>query len=155
MKNSKSTSVFLVDDDPYSLAMYEQHLHNLGYTNTTCFSSGQECIEHLNEKPSVVFLDYNMPPMDGLDVLKKIKSLRPGTCIVFLSGQANLDVAVDSLKCGAFDYILKGSNDLDKINEVMEKFEAVQEKVAHEGLDDEENKQQYAVSNRWYGGENN
>lgn len=151
MKNLKSTSVFLVDDDPYSLGIYEQHLHNLGYSNTSCFTSGLQCIEHLHQKPEIVFLDYNMKPMDGLDVLKKIKALRPNTCIVLISGQADLDVAVNSLKCGAFDYILKGHQDLDKITKVLEKIEDAQVKM-QESEATEESNQQFSVSNRWYNG---
>jgi len=152
MQTSKSTSVFLVDDDTYSLVIYEQHLTNLGYTNIKCFTSGAGCIEHLNEKPDIIFLDYNMHPMDGLDALKKIKSLRPSTCIVFLSGQADLDVAVDSLKCGAFDYILKGGNDLSKISKALEKFEEVQARNQQNKPDANDSNEQFNISNRWYKG---
>jgi len=152
MQHSKSTSVFLVDDDTYSLTLYQQHLTNLGYTNVKCFTGGAECIEHLGEKPDIVFLDYNMQPMNGLDVLKKIKALRPGTCTVLLSGQADLDIAVDSLKCGAFDYILKGESDLSKISHVLEKFEEVQLKNQQNKPGDANNNEQFHVSNRWFKG---
>lgn len=152
MQNSKSISVFLVDDDTYSLGLYEQHLTNLGYTNIKCFTSGADCLKHINEKADIVFLDYNMHPMDGLDVLKKIKGLYPSTCIIFLSGQADLDVAVDSLKCGAFDYILKGENDLSKITKVLEKFEEVQQRNQQNNPDSNDSNEQFHVSNRWYKG---
>lgn len=152
MQNSKSTSVFLVDDDTYSLGLYEQHLTNLGYASIKCFTSGAACIDHLSEKPDIIFLDYNMPPLNGLDALKKIKALRPSTCIVILSGQADLDVAVDSLKCGAFDYILKGENDLSKISRVLEKFEEVQLKNQQNKPGDTGSNEQFHTSNRWYKG---
>ncbi|MFM1744416.1 MAG: hypothetical protein RLZZ630_353, partial [Bacteroidota bacterium] len=64
-------------------------------------------------KPSIVFLDYNLDSkvrqaMDGIDVLKEIKELDPQIEVVMISGQDKIDVAVNSIKYGAFDYIVKG-----------------------------------------------
>ena len=65
--------------------------------------------------PGIVFLDYhldsvNKDALDGLDVLREIKEKSPETEVVIVSGQDKIDVAVNTMKYGAFDYIVKGES---------------------------------------------
>ncbi|MCX6317777.1 MAG: response regulator [Bacteroidetes bacterium] len=125
MENSTSFKIFLVDDDPFSLCLYEQHLRNSGVTNISTFENGTLCLNHLGQQPDVIFLDHNMEILDGVEILRKIKRFNPDIQVVFVSGQEDVSVAVNSLKYGAFDYIIKGNDDLNKIDQVLEKIAAI------------------------------
>lgn len=122
MNATSSPKIFLVDDDQFSIELNRQHLKNLGYSNVSVFTDGQTCLNHLVEQPVVVFVDYNMEEMDGLTLLKKIKRFDPHIFTVFVSGQEQMEVAVDALKFGAFDYIIKGEQSETRIAAVMAKI---------------------------------
>ena len=77
MEKNLNLKIFLVDDDPFSLEMNRQQLANLGYAQVITFSDGQTCLNNLVSEPDVVIVDHNMAPMNGLDLLKKIKWRRP------------------------------------------------------------------------------
>lgn len=130
MQKQKITDkLFVVDDDPMIANMYEQHLYNLGYENVSLFDNGQDCINQLILEPQVVFLDYQMDYLNGLDVLKKIKRFNPDIYVVVISAQEEMEVAVNSLKYGAFDYIIKGKSDLTKIEEVLTRIKEMKQQL--------------------------
>lgn len=89
--------------------MLSQMLTDLGYTNINLFSNGTECINNLDLAPNLVFLDYQMEDMDGLEVLKKIKDFNASIGVVFCTAHEDLSVAVDAMKYGSFDYLLKSN----------------------------------------------
>ncbi len=120
MLNTKK--IFVVDDDVFTSAIFKQHLQNLGYDDITCFSSGTLCLNHLQERPDIILLDHEMGDLTGFDVLIKIKRFDPNIYVVMVSGQEDMMTAIDSLKYGAFDYIIKGDDTTDKITKVMERI---------------------------------
>ena len=120
MPNTKK--IFVVDDDVFTSAIFKQHLQNLGYDDITCFSSGTLCLNHLQERPDIILLDHEMGDLTGFDVLIKIKRFDPNIYVVMVSGQEDMMTAIDSLKYGAFDYIIKGDDTTDKITKVMERI---------------------------------
>ncbi len=103
--NIKKT--FIVDDDPFWTAMLSQILAELGYTDIVTFTNGNDCLSSLQLDPNLIFLDYQMEGMDGIDVLKKIKTYNPGVGVVFCTAHEDLSVAVDAMQEGSFDYLLK------------------------------------------------
>ena len=107
IKNIKRT--FIVDDDPFWTAMLSQMLVDLGYSNVVSFENGQNCIDNLHLNPNLVFLDYEMDIINGIEVLKKIKEYYPGIGIVFCTAHEDLSVAVDAMENGSFDYLLKSN----------------------------------------------
>ncbi len=120
MLNTKK--IFVVDDDVFTSAIFKQHLQNLGYNDITCFSSGTLCLNHLQERPDIILLDHEMGDLTGFDVLIKIKRFDPNIYVVMVSGQEDMMTAIDSLKYGAFDYIIKGDDTTYKITKVMERI---------------------------------
>ncbi|MXV15745.1 response regulator [Hufsiella ginkgonis] len=122
MKADKKLKVFLVDDDPFCLYMYEKHLNNIGYKDVKTFSSGTACLEQLAEKPDVIFLDHNMDSLNGMEILKTVKRVMPDIYIVFISGQESTETVIKSLQQGAFEYIFKGEYELENIEKVMGKI---------------------------------
>src|SRR4249919_613051 len=105
--NNKELKIFLVDDDDFCLNLYQQHLNKLGHSEITCYKSGKDCLDNLIRRPDIIFLDYNMENMNGIDVLHSIKDFDNEITVIFISGQEEIDIAVNALKYGAFDYITK------------------------------------------------
>lgn len=127
----KDLTVFVVDDDPIYRALYRQYLLNMGIEKIEMIINGQECINRLTENPDIILLDHQMTPLDGLETLKKIKRFNPNIYIVFLSGQANMNVTIDALKYGAFDYIIKSNKqEEEQIAGVINKIHDLKELIA-------------------------
>ena len=127
MKPNNSLRVFVVDDDNFCLAMYEQHLRNLGITDVQSFNDGITCLHNLALQPDVIFLDHGMDILNGEEVLKEIKRVNPDIYVVFISGQEDVEIAINSLKYGAFDYIVKGINEEKRLEQILEKIIEVRE----------------------------
>lgn len=113
MANAKRRRVFLVDDDEMQTQMLKDHMTDKLGVDITTFSTGEGMLERLGEAPDVIVLDYhlntvNKSAKNGVDILKEIKQRSPETEVVMLSGQDKIDVAVDTMKYGAFDYVIKG-----------------------------------------------
>lgn len=119
---AKDLKIFLVDDDRFTLKIYEQHLKNLFISDVTMFENGNDCLNALSLNPDVIFLDYNMDELNGLDVLLKIKRVNPNIFVVMVSGQESIENAVDVLKYGAFDYFTKGKNEMEKMAKVIDRI---------------------------------
>ncbi len=119
----KRERIFLVDDNQLSLQHYRHYLNTQGYQNVRCFSSGVACLDAIMEVPDVIFLDYGMEVLNGIEVLRKIKRFNPDIYVVFISGQSDVRVAVKSMKYGALDYIVKGDDDCSRILQSLEKVE--------------------------------
>lgn len=109
MEQRAALKVFIVDDDPICKELYRQYLINIGLEDIQLFDNGQDCLNALTQNPDIILLDHQMAPMDGLETLKKIKRFNPDIYLVFISGQHDLQVAVNALKYGAFDYVIKGA----------------------------------------------
>ena len=122
MALASNLKFFIVDDDPFYRMLYQQHLLNMGFKNSILINSGDECLNRLYMEPDIIFLDYNMPSSNGLEVLRKIKMTHPNICILLISAQKDIQVAVNALKHGASDYIIKGDEDLNMISGVLTKI---------------------------------
>jgi len=122
MELLKSLNIFFVDDDAFSLSLYQQHASRLGCQQIKTFESGTACLNCLTENPDIIFLDHGMSEITGIEILKKIKRFNPDIYVVFISGQENITTAVNALKFGAFDYIVKGELELENITRVLNKI---------------------------------
>jgi DNA-binding NtrC family response regulator len=108
-------SIFIVDDDKTQASMMQDYLSKNSTMKIHVFNSGEDCLKNLSLNPQVVFLDYNFDKagygsVDGLSILKQIKSAKPATEVVMVSGQDKIEVAVNVMKYGAFDYIIKSES---------------------------------------------
>ena len=121
-----AATIFLVDDDVLCLNLYSQFLKQLGYNNVRLFDNGNDCLASLDEfNPDIVFLDYNMDELNGIDVLKQIKKFNPSVTVLFISGQEDIEVAVNTIQHGALDYIVKSSLSTEKMKIIMERIESL------------------------------
>ena len=122
MKQVKT--IFIVDDDPMQSTMLQDYLSKYSTFQIHIFNSGEECIKNLNVDPQIIFLDYNFDKagkdaMNGIDILKEIKAQKPTTEVVMISGQDRIDVAVNTMKYGAFDYIVKSESAFHRSENVI------------------------------------
>jgi DNA-binding response OmpR family regulator len=101
------TRVLLVDDEKDFVEMLGLRLEEAGEKVTPAYS-GQECLQVLEkEEIDVVVLDILMPGMDGIATLKEIKRRFPLVEVIMLTGHGTTESAVEGMKLGAFDYLLK------------------------------------------------
>lgn len=132
MKAKEQFKFFVVEDDIFCYSIYEQHLKNADFTNIHFFQNGEDCLENLHLKPDIVFLDHNMDELTGFEVLKKIKRINPNIYVVMISGQEDIQVAVEALKYGAFDYIIKNNSTCNRILETIDRILKIQEEIEEE-----------------------
>ncbi|MBK7966952.1 MAG: response regulator [Bacteroidetes bacterium] len=119
------TLVYVVDDEPLQRDMLKDHLSKMSKYEIHDFPTGEECLAAAKVRiPQIVFLDYNLnsqvrDAMDGIDVLKELKNIYPEMEVVMISGQDRIEVAVNTMKYGAFDYIVKGEGSFLRAEKAM------------------------------------
>ncbi len=107
--------IFVVEDNELYAKMMHHHLSLNPDNEVKVFHDGRECLNNLHLKPNMIFLDYSLPNFSGIDVLKKIKASHPELPVVIVSGQEDVSTAVELLREGAYDYIVKDENAKDRM----------------------------------------
>ena len=126
-------NVLLVDDEVPFVETMTKRLTKRDLDVSTAFN-GQEALDKLENSRSieVVILDVKMPGMDGLETLQKIRKKYPLVEVVMLTGHATVESAIDGMKLGAFDYLMKPC-DMDilisKVGEAAKKKRLHAEKI--------------------------
>ena len=101
-------SVLVVDDERPTLDAIARALRVEGYDDVTTTTNPREALSLVEKREfDIALLDINMPGMDGLDVLRKIKEIRPGTECIMLTANASIPTVITAVKIGAYDYLLK------------------------------------------------
>jgi len=126
------TRVLLVDDEEEFVRALAERLSIRDYDVTTSLS-GEDTVEKLRHYNfDVVILDVRMPGMEGTEVLHEIKRIKPLTEVIMLTGHATVDSAIDGMKQGAYDYLIKPCETEDlvmKINGAYEKKSEHEERI--------------------------
>ncbi len=118
----KPTCIFVVEDDPMYQRMVKYVMELNPDHQVHVFSTGQECIDNLHLKPSIISLDYSLPDMTGEEVLKKIKEFDKDISVINLSSQQDVSTAVRLLQGGADDYITKDSETNDRLLQTINRL---------------------------------
>src|SRR4051812_21586511 len=122
MKNQKAFKVFIVEDDLWYSSMLEYYLSlNPDYVIQK-FDTAKSFLSRLHEKPDVVTLDYSLPDANGDKLLKQIRDTSPDTKVIIISGQDDIKVAIDLLKKGANEYIVKDDDTKDRLWNAIKNF---------------------------------
>ena len=129
-----NVKVLLVDDEQPFVEALAKRLDRRGLTMKTAFS-GQEALDKLAQDShiDVVILDVKMPGMDGIETLKAIKSSYPLLDVIMLTGHATVESAIEGMKVGALDYLMKPCDIevlMKKAEEAKTKKNRQQEKIA-------------------------
>lgn len=123
-------NVLLVDDESEFVETFSERLTMRNLEILKAFS-GEEALQVLeaHQDIEIVILDVKMPGMDGIETLRKIKERHPLTEVVMLTGHANVEVAIEGMELGAFDYLMKPM----AIDDLLYKIEdASKKKLLHE-----------------------
>ncbi len=115
MKNSNNLKVFILEDDTWYGSMLQHYLSLNPEFEVRRFENSHDFFSSLHELPDVVTLDYSMPDMDGSEVLKRIREAHPSIQVIIISGQEDVRTAINLLRNGAFDYIVKDDDAKDRI----------------------------------------
>jgi len=115
MKDHNTLKVFILEDDVWYGSMLQHYLSLNPDYDVRRFEQSQQFFSQLHERPDVITLDYSLPDMNGADVLKKIKEIQPETQVIVISGQEDIATAINLLKNGAFDYIVKNDDTKDRL----------------------------------------
>ncbi len=125
--------VLLVDDETPFVETMTKRLNKRNLTVLNAFS-GNEALDRLenNSNVDVVILDVKMPGMDGIETLREIKKAYPLVEVIMLTGHATVESAIEGMKLGAFDYLMKPC-DIDqllaKVQEARVKKNKHEEKI--------------------------
>jgi two-component system NtrC family response regulator len=102
--------ILIIDDDTSLRRVLEYNLQEAGYL-VSAAASGEDGLRLFSEeRPALVISDMKMPGMDGMQVLKAIKEISPETLVIMITAFGTVDVAVEAMKAGAYDYITKPFN---------------------------------------------
>ena len=128
--------VLIVDDEVEFLDTLAKRLSKRKL-QVSCSTSGEDAIRILKDRPfDVVILDVKMPGMDGIEALREIKRMRPLVEVIMLTGHANVEVAIQGMELGAFDYLMKPI-DIDellyKVQDAHKKKSIQEEKIGQIG----------------------
>lgn len=129
----KEIIIFLVDDDPLYLKSLEFEFCQNPKLKILTFLTTQACIEKLFLNPDVIILDYilSIPPknaLDGLQTLMKIKETLPDTQVIMLSALESVEVATNSIKLGASDYVVKNRDTFNQLKAYIKKYLGIHSK---------------------------
>jgi len=119
----ETIKIMLVDDEERFLTTTKKLLNKKGYDVLTAMN-GKEALERLGCGPlDVIILDVKMPDMDGLETLGRLKKTNPGIEVILLTGHASVDAAVEGMRLGAFDYLMKPCDVEDLIEKIDQAYE--------------------------------
>ncbi|MEN9568965.1 MAG: Transcriptional regulatory protein ZraR [Bacteroidota bacterium] len=107
--------IFIVEDDPWYGEILEYHLSlNEDYIITR-FTTGRECLANLHKKPDLITIDFSLPDFTGDKLYQRIKETDDSIPVIVISGQEEIAVAVNLLKMGVRDYLIKDENTKDML----------------------------------------
>ena len=106
----KAFKIFLVEDDIWFSEMMKYHLSLNPEFEVIVFHNAKDCLNNIHLNPDVICIDYGLPDMKGDILLTKIHEINTNFPVIVISGQEEISVAINFLKDGATDYILKNDN---------------------------------------------
>ena len=116
------TRLLIVDDEQLQRDSLAGFLKKIGYEVSTA-DSAQTALAHMHKHPvDIVLSDYKMPYMTGADLLKEVKSRHPHVILVLITAFGTVDIAVDAMKAGAWDFLTKPV-DLDQLETLLKGIE--------------------------------
>ena len=111
----KELGILIVDDEEVVCSLLSHDLSERGYLCATAFDSDGAFTKLAAQDFDVVLLDIRLPGMSGMEMLGKLRSEYPGTAVIMITAVNDIDTAVEAMRLGASDYLVKPF-DLDKLN---------------------------------------
>jgi two-component system, OmpR family, response regulator len=117
--------MFIIDDDAVQREMIKDYMADRYLFAVKMYDNGEDAMAEIKTlKPEIVVLDYYLnahvsTAKNGIDVLKDIKEISPSSEVVMFTGEDKLEVALESMRNGAYDYVVKGESAFNKIEKVI------------------------------------
>ena len=115
--------VFIVEDDVITAKVLAESLQKEGNYNVEVFNTGKDFFDNLYKNPDVISLDYLLPDYNGMDIYKKIRKFNPAIPVIIVSGQQDIGTALEILRKGAYDYVMKDRNMKGRLTNLIGKIE--------------------------------
>ena len=110
LKFSPKVSMLIVDDDP-SIVRLLEHIMNIACgdrISVRTFTTSPDAIDWIDQNlVDIVLTDFEMPGIDGIELLRLVKRKNPCSQVIFITGQSTLSTIISAMECGATDYLLK------------------------------------------------
>jgi DNA-binding NtrC family response regulator len=111
-------TLLAIDDEPGILALVERFARKLNF-NVVCQGGGRSALAQISDlHPDVVLVDLQMPEVNGLEVLRAIRSIDPECAVILMTGHASIDTVIEAVKLGALDYLTKPL-DLERLSALL------------------------------------
>jgi DNA-binding NtrC family response regulator len=120
IKETADNRVFIVEDNEMDSLMMDYLLSQETIAHISKFSSGEECLKHMEMQPDVVILDYGLPGINGVQTLLEIKKLNPDLPVIVITGNKDRHIAQKFLDAGVYDYIEKEDDAFDQVSRVTD-----------------------------------
>ena len=109
------SKIFIVEDDQFYSKLIHRKISMDPDFEVQIFNSGQSLIDNLHENPQVISLDHSLPDYTGLELLPIIQEQCPNCQVIILSAQNDVQIALKLMKAGAYDYLIKDNEAIDKL----------------------------------------
>lgn len=124
MAEKQRGRIFIVDSDENHTLMLRDSIGKKYDFEIITFNNGEDCVKNLHLNPAFILLDYHLnhekgEAMSGIEVLKQIKMILPDVFIIILSYEDKNETAIDSIKYGAYDYVIKNSSSSIRIENIL------------------------------------
>lgn len=117
------STVLVIDDEPDILKVFEDYLTGEGYAVVTASSGRLGLSRFLEHRPDAILCDLSLKDLSGVEVLRAIRLRSPYTPFVVISGSTDVSEAVEALKAGAWDYLMKPIPDLELLPPLLVRLE--------------------------------
>ena len=117
-KNNNQYKIFVVEDNTLYAQVLKKQLVDEHY-QVKVFHTGNDCISCLHEKPDVITLDYTLPDLNGHEVLRKVQKELPDTHVIVISAQEDITTAIELMKNGAYDYVMKAPDTRERLSNII------------------------------------
>jgi len=120
-------TIFIVEDDPWYGQLLHYHLSLNPEDTVHLWTSGQECLDNMHLRPDVVTIDFSLPDISGDKLLARLRLRWPEVPVIVISAQNKIATAVQLLKAGAADYLVKDDNTKDLLWNAIQRLRETSE----------------------------
>jgi DNA-binding NtrC family response regulator len=120
MDKPRSLCIFVIDDEPGICLALQEFLEELQH-QIFIFSNAEEALQRLPyEKPDLVLMDIRLPGISGVEALREFQKLAPKLPLILMTAYGTIETALEAMKAGAFEYLLKPLPNLEKVEELIQ-----------------------------------
>jgi len=118
------TQIFIVEDDKFYAGVIRHALESRNFMNVKVLGNGEDCLKNMHLNPAIILMDYRLGDnqLDGLETMKQIRKTGSDVQIIFLTGVDKLEVATNTIKAGAYDYVVKSEAAIERIRNIIRRI---------------------------------